>query len=46
MKIDGLLNIFHFEHNVTLKYTCKFSMFKYYNKIHQISNEKTSLNSI
>jgi hypothetical protein len=43
---NGLLNIFHFQHNVTQKYTCKFSMFKYYNRIHQISNEKTSLNSI
>ncbi len=31
---------------VALKCTCKFSMFKYYNRIHQTSNGKVCLNSI
>jgi len=35
-----------FQHDVALKCTCKFSRFKYYNKIHQSSNGKICLNSI
>ncbi len=43
MKVDELLNILHFQHDVTLKCTCKFSTFKYYNRIHQNSNGKIGL---
>ncbi len=43
MKVNELLNILHFQHNVALKCTCKFSTFKYYNRIHQTSNGKVGL---
>ncbi len=46
MKVDELLNILHFQHDVALKCTYKFSTFKYYNRIHQTSNWKVCLNSI
>ncbi len=46
MKVHWLLNILHFQHDVALKCTCKFSTFKYYNKIHQTYYGKTCLNSI
>jgi hypothetical protein len=46
VKIDELLNILHFQHNVTIKRICKFLMFKYYSKVHQTSSKKISLNSI
>jgi hypothetical protein len=45
VKVDELLNIFHFHHNVDLNYTFKFSTFKYYSSIHQIYNEKVGVNS-
>jgi hypothetical protein len=35
-----------FQDDVALKCTCKFSMFKYHNKVHQNFNEKVGLNSI
>ncbi len=41
MKIDSnLLNIFHFRNEVAFKCNCKFSMFKYYSRLHQTSNGK------
>jgi hypothetical protein len=43
VKVDELLNIFHFQHNVVLKCTCKFSAFKYYSRMHQMSNGKVGL---
>jgi hypothetical protein len=46
MKVDELLNILHFQRDVTLKCTCKFTMFKYYNRIYQTSIGKVGLNSI
>jgi hypothetical protein len=45
-EIDELSNILHFQHNVVLKCPCKFSTFKYYNRIHQTCNRKVGLNSI
>jgi len=41
-----IIGILHFQHDVVLKCICKFSMFKYYNKIHQNFNGKVGLNSI
>jgi hypothetical protein len=41
-----IFGILHFQHDVVLKCICKFSMFKYYNKIHQNFNGKVGLNSI
>jgi hypothetical protein len=38
VKVDELLNILHFQHDVGLKYICKFSMFNYYSKIYQNFN--------
>ncbi len=46
VKVDELLNIFHFQHNVDLNYIFKFSTFKYYSSIHQTYNEKVGVNSI
>jgi hypothetical protein len=46
VKIDELLNIFHFQHDVIVKCICEFLMFKHYSKMHQTSNEKIGLNSI
>ncbi len=46
VKVDEWLNILHFQYNVALKCTCKFSTCKYYRRIHQTSNEKVGLNSI
>jgi len=43
VKINELLDILHFKHDITLKCTCKFSTFKYYNKIHQNFNGKIGL---
>jgi hypothetical protein len=43
VKVDELLNIFHFQHDVALECTCKFSKFKYYSRIHQTSNQKINL---
>jgi hypothetical protein len=43
VKVDELLNILHFQHDVALKCTCKFSTFKYYSGIHQTSNGKVCL---
>ncbi len=43
MKVDELLNIFKFQHDVALKCTCTFSTFKYYNWIHQTYNGKVGL---
>jgi len=42
VKVNELLNIFHFQDDVTLKCTYKFLMFKYYSRIHQLFNEKVS----
>jgi hypothetical protein len=41
--VDELLNIFHFQHNIVFKCTCKFSIFRYYSIIHQNSNGKVGL---
>jgi len=41
--VDELLNILHFQQDVAPKCICKFSTFKYYNRIHQTSNEKVGL---
>jgi hypothetical protein len=46
VKVDELLNVLHFQRNVTLKCTCKFTMFKYYSRIYQTYNGKVGLNSI
>jgi hypothetical protein len=43
VKVDELLNILHFQHDVALKCTWKLSTFKYYNRIHQTSNGKIDL---
>ncbi len=43
MKIDELLNILHFQHDVALKCSYKFSTFKYYSRIHQTFNGKVGL---
>jgi hypothetical protein len=41
-----ILNVFHFQHDVVLKCTFKFSTFKYYSRIYQNFNGKICLNSI
>ncbi len=46
VKVDDLLSILHFQHDVALKCTYEFSTFKYYSRIHQTSDEKIGLNSI
>ncbi len=43
MKVDELLNILHFQHDVALKCSCKFSTFKCYSKINQTSCGKIGL---
>ncbi len=43
VKANELLNILHFQQDVTLKCICKFSTFKCYNRIHQTSNGKVGL---
>jgi hypothetical protein len=43
VKVDELLNILHFQHDVALKCTCKFSTFKCYSRIHETSNGKIGL---
>ncbi len=43
VKVDELLDILNFQHDVALKCICKFSTFKYYSRIHQTSNGKVGL---
>jgi len=43
VKVNELLDILNFQHDVALKCTCKFSTFKYYSRIHQTSNGKVGL---
>ncbi len=43
MKVDELLNILKFQHDVALKCNSKFSTFKYYSRIHQTYSGKVGL---